>query len=1096
MSHSNVRVQKAQRALLYVTPAIILLYYLGAVAVSVCTLQKGRKRKHDRLHHITRWCFNSILITYLAQCVDLLIDSLLPTPTISTVAANINATLSTLLWFLIVIVFQGSKRPVLHPYLGACLITLVLEVATFSLFASHALSKAVELVLVAIQSLRFGALLLLLAFHARARFASTSTRADEESASLLGPTAVLTADQEGSTKSAGNYGSIVVTHTSHPDSADSADSADSEASEASDDDDNRHSSTQKAKAQQRLMETRLKQEGNWFTYLRGFSLFVPLIWPSKRPKLYLNMAGCAVCILCTRIFKLLQPWQLGIVVNALASGSGSLYTAIGLYVFYKWISLAVDQIQDILWNPVRQYSQKQISTAAYNQIMDLSSDYHDDKQTGELYTSITQGSSVSELLDTLCFHLGPMALDLIVAYVYLYHLFGPYMAILAAATTLAYLSSNIHLNSKLSKPRRNYIDLIRKQWQVMYDTVGSWTTISYFNRFPYEKNRYQGSVSRTMAAGQFYAILQLLFQSATELATTLGLCGALCLAAYQVAHGEQSLGTFVTLFTYWSIFTAPLEFLAHTHKKLLSDLVDAEQLLQLFKQKPAIKDGAKKFLIKRGAVEFRSVNFSYDGIKQIIKGVSFIAEPGQKIALVGQTGGGKSTLLKLLFRFYDVTEGSVLIDDQDVRDVTVESLRERIGVVPQDPSMFNDTVMNNVRYSRLDATDEEVMEACRAAAVHEKILSFTDGYASKVGERGVKLSGGELQRLAIARAILKNPAIILLDEATSSVDTETETQIQSALHELSKGRTTFTVAHRLSTVVDADVVLVIKDGLIVEQGHPKELLGAKGAYYGLWCKQVGIASAMLEATKETTNKDVRVHSESEDAQPGMTESKKVFRPDAPEFIPSYLQGKKPTTDTVDTNAGSLQQRPQDEGTNSNGSSQGKSQRAHEHGNQIVASTCTDQAADKANNSAPDGAETAATNESATDRKRPNFGRVRRRRMSKSETTEASVSMQNGQVDDAAAAPEGSGEWSASQNRRVSAPSNSTVDGKTVVPSRRNGRKHWRGRDKSSSNSQSAPGTWSGMPPPSAPAPTPATTGNGVGDSKGGSKGGVHFAQDS
>ncbi|KAL8799532.1 MAG: hypothetical protein Q9182_005807 [Xanthomendoza sp. 2 TL-2023] len=1091
MSHSNARVQKAQVAFLYATPAIVLLYYLATVIVSVCTLQTGRKRKLDRLRNATAWCINSILITYLAQCIDLFIDSTSPTSTISTVPANINATLSTLLWFLIVIVFQASKRPVLHPYLGACLVTLVLEVVAFSLCASHALSKAVEHILLAIQSLRFALLLLLLAFHARAWLASTSARADEESASLLTRPSVLAADLDGSTKSAGNYGSIVVTQTSHSNSADSDDS------DNSDDDDSHHSFTKAAKVRQRLMKRRLKKEGNWFTYLRGFSIFLPLIWPTKRPRLYLNMAGCVVCILCVRIFKLLQPWQLGIVVNTLASdsGSGSLYTAIGLYVIYGWIASGVGQIQDILWYPVKQNSQLQISTAAYNQIMDLSSDYHDEKQTGELYTSISQGSSVSQLLETLCFELGPMALDLVVAYVYLYHLFGPYMAIVAAATTLAYLSSNLQLNSKLSKPRRNFVDLVRKENQVMYDTVGSWTTISYFNRFSFEKKRYQGAVSLSLTARQRYYILGDLFQSATELVTTLGLCGALCLAAHQVAHGKQSIGTFVTLFTYWAIFIAPLRFLANTHKTLLSNLVDAEQLLQLFKQKPAVEDGPNNFLMKRGAVEFRNVKFSYDGIKQIINGVSFSAKPGQKVALVGQTGGGKSTLLKLLFRFYDVRDGSVLIDDQDVRDVTVESLRERIGVVPQDPSMFNDTVMNNVRYSRLDATDEEVMEACRAAAVHDKILSFTNGYASKVGEKGVKLSGGELQRLAIARAILKDPAIILLDEATSSVDTETEIRIQSALHELTKGRTTFTVAHRLSTVVDADVILVIKDGLIVEQGHPKELLEAKGAYHGLWCKQVGIASETLEEPKDTTNKLIRAHSESEEAQTGMTEGKKAFRPDAPIFIPSYLQGNKSSTNNADTNTGSLPQRLQDEGTKGNGSSQGKRQRAREHGTKIVASANTDQATDQAKSSAPDGTETA-TAQSATDGERPNFDRVRRRRLSKSETAEPSVSMGEGHADEAAAPSEGPGKLPASQNRRVSAPSSSTVDGKTAPPSRRNGRKHWRARDKNSSNSQSAPGTWSGRPPPSAPPPTPAQTDNGIEDSKGESKGSVHFAQDS
>lgn len=259
--------------------------------------------------------------------------------------------------------------------------------------------------------------------------------------------------------------------------------------------------------------------------------------------------------------------------------------------------------------------------------------------------------------------------------------------------------------------------------------------------------------------------------------------------------------------------------------------------MELLETEPTVKNGAAEFELGEGAIVFEGVNFSYDGIKPIIKDLDFSAIPGQKVALVGETGCGKSTILKLLFRLYDVGSGSIKIDGQNLRDVTVESLRSCIGVVPQDPKLFNDTVMNNVRYSKLDATDEQVMEACKAAAIHDKILSFTDGYASIVGENGVKLSGGEVQRVAIARAILMDPRIILLDEATSAVDSHTEAQIQMALRKLSHGRTTFCVAHRLSTVMDADVMLVIKDGTIAEQGSPNELLKLRGEFFDLWSLQ-------------------------------------------------------------------------------------------------------------------------------------------------------------------------------------------------------------------------------------------------------------------
>lgn len=265
--------------------------------------------------------------------------------------------------------------------------------------------------------------------------------------------------------------------------------------------------------------------------------------------------------------------------------------------------------------------------------------------------------------------------------------------------------------------------------------------------------------------------------------------------------------------------------------------MEAEKLVELLREKPSVPDGPGNFEFRGGSISFENVSFAYNEGKSTIRNLSFRAEPGQTIAMVGATGSGKSTLLKLLFRFYDVTEGCIKIDDQDIRDVTFASMHQHVGVVPQNPVLFNDTIMNNVRYSQLDATDEQVIEACKAAAVHDKITTFAAGYASTVGENGVKLSGGEIQRIAIARALLKSPHIILLDEATSSVDTKTEHEIQAALRNLTRGRTTFVVAHRLSTVMEADVMLVMKDGEIAEQGSPKELLGARGEFFELWSLQ-------------------------------------------------------------------------------------------------------------------------------------------------------------------------------------------------------------------------------------------------------------------
>jgi ABC-type multidrug transport system fused ATPase/permease subunit len=274
-------------------------------------------------------------------------------------------------------------------------------------------------------------------------------------------------------------------------------------------------------------------------------------------------------------------------------------------------------------------------------------------------------------------------------------------------------------------------------------------------------------------------------------------------------------------------------------------LNQAEELLTLLSTQPSVRDGLKEMSVIHGEIIFHKISFSYDGKKEVIKNFSLHITPGQTIAFVGETGAGKSTIFKLLFRLYDAV-GSISIDGQEISDVTLSSLRESIGIVPQDPGAFNDTILANIRYARLDATDEEVKDACRLAAIHDKIESLTEGYSTKVGENGVALSGGELQRLAIARVFLKNPKIILLDEATSSVDSETEARIQAALRKLTAGRTTIMIAHRLSTIMNADRIVVIKEGQILEQGAPAALMAAGGMYHGLWLKQSGAFRATTQ----------------------------------------------------------------------------------------------------------------------------------------------------------------------------------------------------------------------------------------------------------
>jgi ABC-type multidrug transport system fused ATPase/permease subunit len=299
-----------------------------------------------------------------------------------------------------------------------------------------------------------------------------------------------------------------------------------------------------------------------------------------------------------------------------------------------------------------------------------------------------------------------------------------------------------------------------------------------------------------------------------------------------------SIGVFITLLTYWSSITKPLSVVANSYRACTTYLINAERLLELLHTQPTVDDtGCKHLHISKGRVEFDNVSFSYGDGKSTLKNIDVTAESGQTIAFVGKTGSGKSTILRLLLRLYDVTEGAIKIDGQDLRDITLKSLRDAIGVVPQESLLFNHTIMYNVKYARPSATDQEVEEACRQAAIHETIMDLPDGYQTIVGERGVKLSGGEIQRISIARVILRMARIVFLDEATSAVDSSTEAKIQEALKNLSAGRTTFIIAHRLSTIMDANLILVVDKGEIVEKGSHNELLQLGGNYNELWSKQ-------------------------------------------------------------------------------------------------------------------------------------------------------------------------------------------------------------------------------------------------------------------
>lgn len=606
-----------------------------------------------------------------------------------------------------------------------------------------------------------------------------------------------------------------------------------------------------AASAKRRRAKRLQEAGGWIGYLKEFSIFIPYIIPKKDRKVQFSIFLCFACLAASRALHILIPVQLGVVTN-LVLDKQSPYGALLVWLVLVLINddAGLGLVEQVAKIPVKQYSYRQLTNAAFNHVMSLSMEFHSERDSAEVMKAIEQGESLANLLETAIIDILPTVLDLFLAVWMLYTKFNVYVALTMLIATGAFMSLEVYTSSVNIENRRVSRKAEREEARALHQAVQGWQTVSYFNMFSFERRRFGRAVDSQLAASRTYAVRDALVQALLELTVPITFFTVSSLILHEIFNGRATPGDFVFFIQYWEGLIWPMKFLSHNYRFLMNDLVDAERLLSLLQTKSTIaeKEDATELRDVKGNVAFENVSFSYDPRRPTLRGLSVSAAPGQTIALVGETGAGKSSTMKLLLRFYDVTAGRIAIDGHDIRDVTLSSLRDALGVVPQDPLLFNATVMENLRYARPTATDAEVFDACRAAAIHERILSFADGYDSRVGEQGVKLSGGEIQRLAIARVFLKDPPIIILDEATSAVDTMTEASIQQALDKLRNGRTTFVIAHRLSTVVNADEIVVLHNGEVAERGTHAELLVMGGRYNDLWTRQVGGATVekMLE----------------------------------------------------------------------------------------------------------------------------------------------------------------------------------------------------------------------------------------------------------
>ncbi|KAH8169737.1 ABC transporter domain-containing protein [Sarocladium implicatum] len=604
----------------------------------------------------------------------------------------------------------------------------------------------------------------------------------------------------------------------------------------------------------------------WWEYSRGYTLFFPYLWPKDSLRLQFHVLICFILVIVQRIINALVPLQIGEVVNKLEAAVREVkdgtplttanfplkdFALLGVLWVLQGQSGLLGSIRSLLWIPVSQYSYRGLTTAAFNHVHSLSLDFHLSKRTGEVLSALNKGSAINQFLEQVTFQVVPMLFDLFLAISVLYYKYGTLYAEINMVDTCWYLYMTIKMASTRADQRREMTNADREEEAVKNDSISSYETVKYFNAEEYESSRYQQRVGAFQKAEAKVQLGMVMMNICQTIVFNLGRIIAATVCGWQVAVGVKTAGDWFAVVSYLTQLQGPLNFFGTFYRTVQQAMISGERLLELFKIQPTVVDTphAKPLKHFEGGIKWNNVSFSYDRRRPALRNISFECPPGTTTAFVGESGGGKSTLFRHMFRYYDCDEGSIELDGHNVKDLTISSVRRHIGVVPQDTALFNETIMYNLKYANPDATEEQVIEACKNASIHDRIMSFPDGYDSQVGERGLRLSGGEKQRVAIARTILKDPKIIMLDEATSALDSHTEQEIQENVWSIGQGRTLLIIAHRLSTITHADQIIVLNAGAIVEKGTHEELLSKGGAYASMWEKQIRAERARTVAVR-------------------------------------------------------------------------------------------------------------------------------------------------------------------------------------------------------------------------------------------------------
>ena len=609
-----------------------------------------------------------------------------------------------------------------------------------------------------------------------------------------------------------------------------------------------------------MASSRLALPGRQRTSGETIRSLVPYLWPKDDAVARLRVVVAMGFLILAKVATVFVPIFYARAVDRLSAhgpAAQMLAVPVGLIVGYGLMRLAsagFGELRDAVFAAVQQRTVRRVALQTFEHMHRLSLRFHLDRQTGGVSRAIERGSAgIEQTLRLAVFNLVPTLIELVLVTLVMARVLDWQFALVTFAAVVTYIAFTLAFASWRVRFRRRMNENDTEAQSKAVDSLLNYETVKYFGNERHEARRFDSALAayeRAAVKSQVTLNMLNLGQAAIIAA---GSAAIMLLAAKGIVEGRMSVGKFVLANTYLIQLYQPLNFLGFAYNTFKQGLVDMEQMFRLLDTDQEVRDSAGAVQLashlaegEPGSVSFEDVQFGYTPQREILKGVSFSVPAGGKVAIVGPTGAGKSTISRLLFRFYDVTSGAVSIDGRDVRDYTQASLRAAIGVVPQDTVLFNDTIRYNIAYGRPDATQEEIEHAARVAQVHDFVLRMPDGYDTRVGERGLKLSGGEKQRVAIARTVLKDPRILILDEATSALDSRTERDIEAALRAVSARRTTLVIAHRLSTVVDADEIIVLVDGRIAERGSHRELLARGGVFARMWELQAAQAEPAIE----------------------------------------------------------------------------------------------------------------------------------------------------------------------------------------------------------------------------------------------------------